>query len=179
LRWDSCIPRVGGSAALAALGIRHSVMHLNEGHVAFALLERVRERVVGGMSYEEALEQARATSVFTTHTPVPAGHDVFPSPLMAKYFRSYFPSLGCDHDRFMELGLNPDDPKAGFNMTALAMRLSSHRNAVSRRHRDVTRRMWQSLWPGLPEEEIPIDYVTNGVHVPTWIEPRMGLLRDG
>ncbi len=167
---------IGGSAALEAIGIRHRVMHLNEGHAGFALLERVRERYASGMSFQEAVENVRATSVFTPHTPVPAGHDMFPFQMIDKYFSSYFPALGCDYDQFMGLGVNPADPGSGFNMTALAMRLSAYHNGVSQRHQEVARKMWQPLWPGLPEEEVPIDYVTNGVHVPTWIEPKLELL---
>jgi glycogen phosphorylase len=167
---------VGGSAALEALGIRHSVIHLNEGNAAFALLERLRETVASGMSFPEAVENVRATSVFTTHTPVPAGHDVFPFQMVDKYFSAYFPALDCDYDQFMALGVNPAAPTSGFNMTALAIRLSAYHNGVSLRHQEVARRMWQVLWPELPEEEVPIDHVTNGVHVPTWIEPKLEML---
>ena len=167
---------IGGYEVLSALGIKHTVLHLNEGHPAFALLERVRERVQGGMSFEEAISRVRPTSVFTTHTPVVAGHDIFPFPLIEKYFRSYWPTLGIDHDAFLNLGIHPEDPTAGFNMTALALRLSGFSNGVSKRHGEVARRMWKGLWPQVPEEAVPIDHVTNGVHVPTWIEPKMELL---
>ncbi len=167
---------IGGSELLSALGIRHAVLHLNEGHAAFALLERIRERVEQGMSYEEASDQVRITSVFTTHTPVPAGHDVFRFYLMEKYFHSYWPALELDRDRFLQLGTHPNEPNAGFNMTALALRMSGYRNGVSKRHGEVACRMWQSLWPNISEEHVPIDSVTNGVHVPTWIEPKMELL---
>jgi len=167
---------LGGSAVLDALGIKHSVIHLNEGHAAFALLERIRARVQTGLAYEEALRQVRQSSVFTTHTPVPAGHDVFPFPLMERYFHSYWSSLGIDHDTFLGLGIHPKESQAGFNMTVLALRVSGHLNGVSKRHAEVARRMWRSLWPESPEEEVPIDYVTNGVHAPTWIEPKMELL---
>ena len=167
---------IGGYEVLSALGIKHTVLHLNEGHPAFALLERVRERVQGGMPYEEAISRVRPTSVFTTHTPVAAGHDIFPFPLIEKYFRSYWPTLGIDHDAFLKLGIHPEDPNAGFNMTALAIRLSGFSNGVSKRHGEVARRMWKGLWPQMPEETVPIVHVTNGVHVPTWIEPKMELL---
>lgn len=167
---------IGGSEVLEALGIKHSVLHLNEGHAAFALLERIRDGVQGGMNYEEAADQVKRTSVFTTHTPVPAGHDVFPFQLMEKYFHSYWPALGLDRDRFLRLGVHPNEPNAGFNMTAFALRMSGYRNGVSKKHGEVARRMWQALWPELPEDEVPIDYVTNGVHVPTWIEPKLELL---
>jgi starch phosphorylase len=167
---------IGGSAALEALGIKHSVMHLNEGHAAFALLERIRERVLGGMTFDAAVEQVRSTSVFTSHTPVPAGHDIFPFPMIEKYFRSYWPTLTLNQARFLQLGVYPADPTAGFNVTAMALRLSAYHNGVSRRHGEVARRMWQSLWPDTPEEKVPIDHITNGIHVPTWIEPKMQLL---
>ena len=167
---------IGGTEVLKALGIKHTVLHLNEGHAAFALLERIRDQVQGGVSYEEAADQVRGSSIFTTHTPVPAGHDVFPFPLMEKYFHSYWPALGLDHDRFLELGIHPQESGAGFNMTAFALRLSGFRNGVSKRHGEVTRRMWQSLWPESPEDDVPVSYVTNGVHVPTWIEPKLELL---
>ena len=167
---------IGGSNVLDALGIKHSVLHLNEGHAAFALLERIRERMQEGKNYEEAVQQVRATSVFTTHTPVPAGHDVFSFELIDKYFSPYCQAGGLKRDTFLQLGVNPKEPNAGFNMTAFALRLAGYCNGVSRRHGEVARRMWQSLWPEVPEWEIRIAYVTNGVHVPTWIEPKMELL---
>jgi starch phosphorylase len=167
---------IGGSRVLDVLGIKHSVLHLNEGHASFALLERIRERVQGGMSYEEAVQRVRQTSVFTTHTPVPAGNDVFPFELIGKYFNPYCQTWELNRDTFLQLGVNPKEPHAGFNMTAFALRLSGYCNGVSRRHGEVARRMWQPLWPDVPESNIPIDYVTNGVHVPTWIEPKMELL---
>lgn len=167
---------IGGSEILETLGIKHSVLHLNEGHPAFALLERIRDQVQGGMSCEEAARQVKATTVFTTHTPVAAGHDVFPFPLMEKYFHSYWPSLGLDHDSFLQLGVHPDTPHAGFNMAVFALRMAGYRNGVSKRHAEVTRRMWHSLWTDLAEDKVPIDHVTNGIHVPTWIEPKMELL---
>jgi starch phosphorylase len=167
---------IGGSEVLERMGIKHSVLHLNEGHPAFAVLERIRDGVQEGMTYEEAFHKVRNTTVFTTHTPVPAGHDVFPFPLMEKHFHSYWSSLGLDRDAFLQLGVDPKEPNAGFNMTAFALRMSGYCNGVSRKHGEVTRRMWQSLWPDLPEDKIPIDHVTNGVHVPTWTEPKVELL---
>jgi starch phosphorylase len=167
---------IGGSEVLEKLGIKHSVLHLNEGHAAFALLERIRDRIQEGMGYEDAVQKVRKTTVFTTHTPVPAGHDVFPFYLMEKYFHSYWPALGLNRDTFLQLGTHPETPNQGFNMTAFALRMSGYCNGVSKRHAEVTRRMWQSLWPGSAVDKAPIDYVTNGVHVPTWIEPKMELL---
>lgn len=167
---------IGGSEVLETLGIKYSVLHLNEGHPAFALLEGIRDLVQAGMSYEKAQHRVKATTVFTTHTPVPAGHDIFPFQLMEKYFHSYWPSLGLDHDSFLQLGIHPKEPHTGFNMTAFALRMSGYCNGVSKRHAEVARRMWHSLWPDLAEEKVPIDHVTNGIHVPTWIEPKMELL---
>ena len=167
---------IGGSEVLNAMGIKHSVLHLNEGHPAFALLERIRERVQRGMGYGEAMELVKATSVFTTHTPLPAGHDMFPFYLMDKYFNHYYPLLDLDRDAFLKLGTHPGDPSAGFNMTALALKMSVYHNGVSKKHGEVARRMWHFLWPDLREEDVPIIHITNGVHVPTWIEPKVELL---
>lgn len=164
---------IGGVRILQAIGIRYSLLHLNEGHPAFAILERIRERVESGMSQSNAFEEVRSTTVFTTHTPVPAGHDVFSFQLMDKYFGSYLPTLELPRDEFFRLGFNPSGPE-GFNMTAFAMRSSAYRNAVSKKHGEVTRKMWQPLWPELSEEKVPIDHVTNGVHVPSWIDRRLG-----
>jgi starch phosphorylase len=166
---------IGGYSVLNALGIVHAVTHLNEGHAAFALLERIREKVQKGIPYDEAVLQVRATSVFTSHTPLPSGVDIFPFDLVDKYFHGYYPLLGLSRDEFMKLGVSPGEPGEGFNMTAFALRLSGAHNAVSRRHAEVSRRIWKSLWPGIYEGGHP-DYVTNGVHVPTWIEPKMELL---
>ena len=168
---------LGGTEVLRSLGIKHSALHMNEGHPAFALLERVRERMEDNkLSFEEAAREVRATSVFTTHTPVPAGLDVFSFELMDKYFSRHWPRLGLSREAFFDLGRNPANPEAGFNMTAFALRMSAYRNAVSKRHGEVSRRMWQPLWPDKPVDQVPIDYITNGVHVPTWINPKMELL---
>lgn len=167
---------IGGMEVLEQLGVNHSLLHLNEGHAAFALLERIRDRVEAGTSFEDARKMVSDTTIFTTHTPVKAGHDVFPFELMGKYFQEYCSSLGLDHDSFLQLGVHPDEPQSGFNMTAFALRMSGYRNGVSRRHGEVARGMWKSLWPEADEEKVPIKHVTNGVHVPTWIEPKMELL---
>ncbi|WP_292521532.1 alpha-glucan family phosphorylase [Methanoculleus sp.] len=169
---------IGGRKVLHALGIEYAAVHLNEGHPAFALLERIRERVERGMTFEEALAEVQATSVFTTHTPVPAGHDVFPVDLIDRYFKTYYPALGIDRTRFLQLGVHPQSPGSGFNMTAFALRASTHHNGVSRTNGTVTRDMWRCLWPGSLEATVPIDYVTNGVHVSTWLNPRMKKLYD-
>jgi len=169
---------IGGAEVLKTLGIDHYITHLNEGHAAFVLLERIRMQVSAGNSFEAASKKIIKSTIFTTHTPVPAGHDVFPFYLIEKYFHSYWPELGLDREKFLQLGIHPENPGAGFNMTAFALRLSGSRNAVSKRHGEVSRQMWHCLWPDVPEDNVPIDYVTNGVHVPRWIEPKMMLLLD-
>ena len=169
---------IGGIATLKAMGIKHSALHLNEGHCAFALLERVRERIDEGMSFDDAVQKVRATTVFTTHTPIPAGHDIFPFHLMDKYFSRCYPYLGLDRDAFLKLGIHPAEPSAGFNMTAFSLKMSNYHNGVSRRHSEVAREMWKPLWPDKKDGDVPIDFITNGIHVPTWIEPKIELLFD-
>ena len=114
---------IGGIAVLNALGVKHSVIHLNEGHSAFAILERIRERIEEGKTFEEALELVRSTTVFTTHTPMPAGHDVFPFHLMDKYFSHCYPFLGLSREAFFQMGIDPKEPEAGFNVTAFSIRM--------------------------------------------------------
>jgi starch phosphorylase len=167
---------IGGSEVLQKLGIGHSVLHLNEGHAAFSILEKIRDQMNQGATFDQARQQVRDTTIFTTHTPVPAGHDVFPFSLIEKYFRNFWSSLGLNREDFLKLGVHPDQPESGFNMTAMALRLTSHRNGVSRKHGEVASHMWRNLWPNVEPEANPIEYVTNGVHFPTWIEPKMELL---
>jgi len=167
---------IGGSEVLRAVGINDYILHLNEGHTSFALLERVRTRMDSGMSYDDAVRFARNTSIFTTHTPVPAGIDVFPFYLMDKYFSSYYSHLGLNRESFFRLGIHPENPSAGFNMDVLALNLTAYHNGVSKKHGKVARQMWQSLWPNKKENDVPIDHITNGVHVPTWLEPKMEIL---
>ena len=169
---------LGGTGMLKALGIEHYLLHLNEGHAAFALLERIRAIVSMGQDFVTASEKISNSTIFTTHTPVPAGHDVFSFPLIEKYFHAYWPDLGLGRDTFFQLGIHPEKADAGFNMTAFALRLAGCRNAVSKRHAQVSRQMWRSLWPDMSEDQVPIDYVTNGVHVPTWLEPKVKLVLD-
>ena len=164
---------IGGVRILQALGVDYSVLHLNEGHPAFAILERIRDKVERGMTYRDAFEEVKSTTVFTTHTPVPAGHDIFTYPLMDKYFGSYLPTLDLSREEFFRMGMNPDKPE-GFNMTAFALRSSAYHNAVSKKHGEVARKMWQHLWPESSLEKVPIEHVTNGVHVPSWIDRRLG-----
>lgn len=167
---------IGGVRALRALGLDPVVWHANEGHSAFLTLERLRELVQSGLSHAEAAETVRHSSVFTTHTPVPAGHDVFPNHLMEQYFSGYWEQLGLTREAFLRLGEHHDSHGNGFNMTALAIRMSAHLNGVSREHGRVSRKMWQALWPGVPEDLVPIRSVTNGIHPPTWIAPEMNQL---
>ncbi len=168
---------IGGVRALRALGVAPAYWHANEGHAAFHLLERARELVAEGMSFDDAAEQIRGTTVFTSHTPVPAGHDVFPPYLMDRYFAHFWPQLGLDRDRFLALGHHAASGD-GFNLTALSLRLASHRNAVSERHGEITRAMWHDLWPGTETAQVPVGSVTNGVHLPTWVSPRFQLMLD-
>ncbi|MBI3803724.1 MAG: alpha-glucan family phosphorylase [Nitrospirae bacterium] len=164
---------IGGVRLLRALGIAPTIWHCNEGHTSFLMLERIREGVAAGKSFEEAAEAVRKSSIFTTHTPVPAGHDAFPASLIEKYFSNYWPTLGLDQARFWALGRNKEPWGEAFNMTVLALHLSNGHNAVSRLHGEVSRRMWQHLWPDTDVEKIPILSITNGVHVPTWVAPEM------
>jgi starch phosphorylase len=164
---------IGGVRVMRALGLAPTVWHANEGHSAFLTLERIRELVQSGLSHAEASESVRQSTVFTTHTPVPAGHDVFPHHLMERYFHGYWEQLGLTRDEFLRLGETPQTMGQGFNMTALAMRMSAHVNAVSREHGRVSRGMWKHLWPGLAEDLVPIRSVTNGIHAPTWISPEL------
>ncbi len=171
---------VGGVRALKALGINPAVTHLNEGHSAFLLIERIRALMrEGGLNFQEARQAVWPTTVFTTHTPVPAGNERFAIPLMQRYFGRIAEELGLSWKDFLSLGReNPDDDGEPFCMTVLALRLSAYANGVSRLHMHVSRRLWRRLWPELPEEEIPITAVTNGVHPRTWISHDMQDLLD-
>ncbi|MCX6622235.1 MAG: alpha-glucan family phosphorylase [Acidobacteria bacterium] len=171
---------IGGFRALAALGIRPSVFHMNEGHSAFLALERVRQlETEHGLSFEEARELASAGLVFTTHTPVEAGQDYFPASLMARYFEEYARSLGIAWRQFLGLGRqNPANDSEDFCMTVLALRTAASANGVSKLHGEVSRQMWRNLWPNVPLKEIPIGHVTNGVHFRSWISAEMNQLYD-
>jgi starch phosphorylase len=164
---------IGGVRVLRALGLNPTVWHANEGHAAFLTLERLLEYRQSGMSFKDAIEAVKASTVFTTHTPVPAGHDAFPFHLMEKYFTSFGNLLQISREELLQLGCAPGTVNTAFNMTVLGLQLSGHRNGVSRRHGEVSRRMWSHLWPGVPEEKVPIIAITNGIHVPTWIAPEM------
>jgi starch phosphorylase len=160
---------IGGVRALKALGSQPGGFHLNEGHAGFVVLQRIRDLIELGASFDEALEQIRGTTIFTTHTPVPAGHDAFAFHMVEKHLAGCWGTLGPNRDRFLALGSYDNGGGSQFNMTALALRSAGAVNAVSELHGKVTRAMWSPMWPGRPEEQAPIGYVTNGVHVATWI----------
>src|SRR5437867_1451871 len=159
---------VGGVRVLRALGIQPDVWHANEGHAAFMYVERMRELIGTGLSPSQAQEQIRATSVFTTHTPVPAGHDVFSAAEIEQVTGPFWNTMGMTRDQFMALG-SPGSNDPRFEMTVLSLRLAGRVNAVSARHREESRRIWRWVWGNKPAAEIPIDFVTNGVHLGTWM----------
>jgi starch phosphorylase len=160
---------IGGVRVLRAMGIEPAVWHLNEGHAAFVVLQRIREHLEQGKSFDEALALVRATTVFTTHTPVPAGHDAFPFHLVEKHLAGCWGELGQHRARFLALGEYDNGHGPQFNMTALALRTAEGINAVSELHGHVTREMWQPMWPDRPVDGVPVQAITNGVHVPTWV----------
>jgi starch phosphorylase len=169
---------VGGVRVLRAMDIHPAVWHANEGHAAFMMIERLRELVTGGVPYQDAVRQVRAESVFTTHTPVPAGHDAFPADQLEACTGPVWEEMGIDRKTLFGLGAHPALP-GQFHMTVVAMRLSSRMNGVSRRHGQVTRNLWRDLWPNRPWETVPIGHVTNGVHLATWMaSPIMALLDE-
>jgi len=166
---------IGGPRVLQALDIEPSIWHANEGHVAFMMLERVRALMDKSMDFIEAADKVRDTTVFTTHTPVPAGNDTFSLELVQKYLCSYFESYGLSRDVFLELGVQDTDNSV-FNMTVLGLRMANHCNGVSQLHGMVCRRMWHNIWPDIEEEDVPIGSITNGVHIPSWVAPQMAKL---
>jgi starch phosphorylase len=169
---------IGGVRVLRALGIDPGAWHANEGHAAFMLLERVRELLQGGTALPDAIRQVRSRSLFTTHTPVPAGHDIFSSELFHQVMGGYLESFGVDQATLDQLGHHPGLDHQRFHMTAVAIRLSGRVVGVSRAHGAVSRGMWEMLWPGRAEAKVPIKYVTNGVHVNTWMSHRIKELLD-
>jgi len=161
---------IGGMRLLRALGIEPGVVHLNEGHPAFANLQRIAWYMEEGLNFSEALSIVRGTTVFTTHTPVPAGHDRFPIEEVRKRLAKFLEGK----EELLELGREGD----GLNMTLLAIRTSSYVNGVSQLHAEVSKRMWRHLWPGVPIDEIPIEGITNGIHTMTWVHDEMRKLFD-
>ena len=171
---------IGGVRAIRAMGIVPGVYHLNEGHSVFATLEAVRGRMDrDGYSFTDASRKVARQTVFTTHTPVPAGHDRFDDTLMEEHLGPMRDALGISHDHLMSLGrVDPANHSEPFCMTVLGLKMSRRANAVSSLHGHVSRRMWNGLWPGRVEEEVPIGHITNGVHVPSWLSWQMLQLYD-
>jgi starch phosphorylase len=171
---------VGGIRALSALAISPGVLHLNEGHSAFASLELARRRMAAeGIGAEDALARVSSQVVFTTHTPVPAGHDRFSPPLIEEHLGPLRDAMGLSGHDLLALGrVDPDDPGEEFCMTVLALKMSHRTNAVSSLHGQVSRAMWRLLYPGSREERVPIGHITNGVHVNTWLAPQMRLIYE-
>jgi starch phosphorylase len=169
---------VGGVRTLRELGYNPSVWHMNEGHAAFQTLERARELVAAGDTFEAAIEKTRASNVFTTHTPVAAGNDEFPLWLIDQYLAALWPELGLTRDQFVDLARHQQPWGETFSMGILALRLSEGRNAVSELHGRVARGMWNFLWKDRAEADVPITYVTNGVHTGNWMARRVRLLFD-
>lgn len=166
---------IGGAKAFHLLGLWPYVYHLNEGHAAFAALERTRQSMTTyRVPFDVALEAVAASTVFTTHTPVPAGIDMFPPDLVERYFKTYMESLGMSVKDLLDLGRqNPEDRTSPLSMAVLALRMSRGVNAVSELHSKVSRKMWRSLWTQVEEEDVPIGYVTNGVHIPSYLSKEM------
>jgi starch phosphorylase len=171
---------IGGYRALGALGVHPTVYHLNEGHSAFLALEHIRKLMSEyKLTFWEARELAESSLIFTTHTPVAAGHDYFTPELMRRYFYDYAQALGIPWTEFLRMGHSrPSHTNESFCMTAAALHLSAASNGVSKLHGEISRKMWESLWPGIPVDEIPIGHVTNGVHFQSWISAEMDQLYD-
>ncbi len=171
---------IGGFRALKAMGITPGVLHLNEGHSGFAVFEAIRDRMVEeGLDFNTAASQIPREVIFTTHTPVPAGHDRFSADLMEEHLGPLREQLGISHENFMGFGREyPTDHGERFCMTVLGLKLARRVNAVSSLHGEVSRAMWKCLYPGRPEDAVPIGHITNGVHVPSWLAPQMCRLYD-
>ena len=171
---------VGGIRALEKMGIKQQVYHCNEGHAAFIGIERIRNLISKKrLSFSEAMEVVRASSLFTTHTPVPAGHDAFPESMMRQYMSHYPDVLGITWEQFINLGkTNPNDPNERFSMSALACNLSQEVNGVSWLHGEVSKDILGNMWPGYFKNELHIGYVTNGVHFPTWVASNLRRLYE-
>ncbi len=171
---------VGGVKALRALGITPGVYHLNEGHSAFAPLEVIRERMEDdGLSFEDATREVAESTIFTTHTPVPAGHDRFAPDLIEEHLGPLRDAIGLTAEQLMGLGrVNVENPEETFCMTVIGLKMSRRANAVSQLHGHISRRMWNSLWPSREERNIPIGHITNGVHVESWLAWQMQQLYD-
>lgn len=165
---------IGGYRVLEELGIEYSILHLNEGHPAFALFERIRTFMEKEeLSLQDAIKKVKQTSVFTTHTPLQAATDVYDFDMMSTSFQDYWEKLGMNKEQFMSYGLNPDNPTAGFNMTVFGLNMCDNRNAVSKKHATVATEIWKHVLPQLKDDKPAMDYVTNGVHLPTWFSDEL------
>ncbi len=164
---------IGGVRALRQLGIKPNVWHMNEGHSAFLVLELVREMVAQGVAFDEALRRVQTSSVFTTHTPVPAGNDAFPFDMIEKFFNQYWPQLNISRDHFLSLGHQEQQWGSAFGMTVLGLKFSNYRNGVSKLHGHVARGMWQWMYPDKNRDDVPITSITNGVHTASWLAPEL------
>jgi starch phosphorylase len=171
---------MGGVRALHACGFHPSIYHMNEGHAAFMALERMQDLIKEkGLTIDGALEAVKSASVFTSHTPVPAGNDMFAPEMIDRYFKRWCEETGMPMDRLLGLGRqNPTDTREPFCMTVLALRLSTMANGVSRLHGEVSRSMWARTWPGVPEQEVPITSITNGVHIQSYVSRDMASLYE-
>jgi len=169
---------VGGVRVLRAVDVHPEAWHANEGHAAFMMVERLREELAAGTALDRAVERVRARTVFTTHTPVPAGHDSFSTGLMESVLSEPWDDLGLSRESFLALGSSGEDAPPTFHMTAAAIRLSAQVNGVSKLHGQVTRRNWGGLWPDREPAEVPIGDITNGVHLPSWTAHRYMELFD-
>lgn len=167
---------IGGVRALRALGIHPTTWHMNEGHAAFLVLELAREKVAAGATFEQARHEVADHAVFTTHTPVAAGHDAFNHDQMTKYFSSYWPQLKLSREEFLRLAYQDQPWGPSFSMTVLALGLSERANGVSQLHGEVSRKMWQWLYPNHSVDQVPIGAITNGVHTLTWLAPSLRTL---
>ena len=170
---------VGGTRALYELGYEPVVWHMNEGHSVYLGLERIKDLMDDyDLEFNQALETVAANSVFTTHTPVPAGNETFPLDLKERYFSDYWKSIGLTKEEFMELGYVNEEDSDEFGLTVLALRLAQFSNGVSKLHGDVSSEMWEDIWPDVPKQENPIDYITNGIHTLTWLAPEWEEILD-
>ena len=168
---------IGGARVLSELGLQPDVYHLNEGHAAFLIVERLRQMISAVVPMAAALEAVRASNVFTTHTPVPAGNEVFPRAILERHLTPYLAEIGLPWNDFLRLGAIHAD-QDDFGMTVFALRLSSYANGVSKLHGKVSRGMWRSAWGDILEEEVPIHHVTNGAHITTWVSDGIADLYD-
>jgi starch phosphorylase len=170
---------IGGLRALRKMNLTPTVFHMNEGHSAFLGLERLYELMDEGMSFKLALEFVRSTTLFTTHTPIPAGNEAFEFEMMERYFKNFWPELEISDDYFFDLGRNVNiHQHENFSLTILALNLSYMANGVSKLHGEVSRKMWQKVYPGIPTPEVPIGHVTNGIHTESWLHREMISLFD-